>query len=301
MTSRNISLLLITFLLLAACEPPVEDNFNEYVFVESYLIADRPLDEVRINTTTSTNEKFNFFDAAITDANVQIVLLDENGEDEAVFEYVPSERDGIYLPVLPPHFVIPKRTYRLDVDFNNRQEVITAVTTVPDQIEISREIPDTLIYQAYERLEINLSPHQKVHDQNVYVLSAIAQQPYIENLTPFYRSIINDDEQDDQISDFSVNSTGLINEGNFIENEDGTITFRFPWLGVAFFEGNLIVANLIDSNLHDIARSQQAQLGGDVTFTPGEIHNLIYNMDGGIGVFGSMSTDTIHTYFQRPD
>jgi hypothetical protein len=68
---------------------------------------------------------------------------------------------------------------------------------------------------------------------------------------------------------------------------------------VAFYEDNLIVANTIDDNVYDFIRSQETQLGGS-TLSPGEIQNVIYNIEGGIGVFGALASDTVQVYIKRP-
>jgi hypothetical protein len=296
---RTTFTLFSAILILAACESLSQDDYKEYVFAESYLVANEPLHEVRVSTTKPVDDEYRFFDAALNNANVQIVLIDENGNDEEVFSYVYSEVPGIYVPATPDHRAIPKRTYRIDIDFNDRSEVLRAKTTVPDQFEIISETPDTLIYQSQEQLSITISAHEKVHQQKVYVFSAVVPEPQYDNLTPFYNALVDNDENV-QIYDFMVNSSGLINEGNFEVNPDGSITLKFPWLAVAFYGENLVVANSIDKNLHDLVRSQQVQFGGGTTLSPGEIPNLIYNMEGGIGVFGSMATDTVKTYIKEP-
>ncbi len=45
-------------------------------------------------------------------------------------------------------------------------------------------------------------------------------------------------------------------------------------------------------NMYDFYRSRDIQ-GGGSTLSPGEFQNVIYNIDGGIGVFGSMASDTV--------
>ena len=51
--------------------------------------------------------------------------------------------------------------------------------------------------------------------------------------------------------------------------------------------------------IYDFLRSQSVQLGGS-SISPGEIPNVIYNIEGGIGVFGSIAADTIQTNITRP-
>lgn len=298
MTYRKFLLPSLLILIFMGCDTLSQDGYNEYVYVESYVVANRALPEIRISTTKPVQDIYRFSDAALTGANVQVILLDENGNDEEVFSYTSSGQPGIYVPESNTHRALPRRTYRLDIDFDSRPEVLHATTTIPDDFEILNEVPETLVYQSDDRLEITISATEKTDGQNVFVFSAIALEPSLETLTPFYRGLV--DNEDAEIANFLVNSSGLINEGNFDVNPDGTITLQFPWIGVAFYEDNFVVANSIDKNLHDLIRSQQVQLGGGTTLSPGEIPNVIFNVDGGIGVFGSLASDTVKTYFSRP-
>jgi len=168
---------------------------------------------------------------------------------------------------------------------------------VPAQFEILSEIEPSYVYQSENQLEILLTATESNARQNIYVFNAIAREASLENLTPFYLDAVENREA--SLSEFLNNSSGLINEGNFDILEDQTIRLRFPWIGVAFFGENIVVTNSVDQNLADLVRSEELQLGGS-TLPPGEIPNLIYNVEGGIGVFGSISTDTVVTRFLRP-
>ncbi|MCC5940224.1 MAG: DUF4249 family protein [Balneolaceae bacterium] len=294
------ALLFIAAISISGCDSYLQEDYEEIVVVESYAVANRQLPPVRVTTTVPADIEYNLNSAAITNANVQIVLLDENGNDEEVFPYRFADgNQGVYIPSIESqqHIVIPRRTYRLDINFNDRDEVIRAFTTVPDQVEIIGEVAENLVYQSSEQLEILIAENIRTQNQSVFVFSTVAQEPVIENLTPFYRASVDDGNV--ELIDLINNSSGLINEGNFQRNPDGTVTLRFPWIGVAFFGPNLVVTSSVDENLNNLVRSQQFQLGGS-TLPPGEIPNLLYNVEGGIGVFGSLSSDTVSTSFLRP-
>jgi len=51
--------------------------------------------------------------------------------------------------------------------------------------------------------------------------------------------------------------------------------------------------------MYDFLRSQSVQTGGS-TLSPGEIQNIDYNVEGGIGIFGSMASDTIAVNILEP-
>lgn len=295
---NRLFLILPFLLLVAACDIYNQDEYEELVVVEAYLIAGRSLPEIKISTTLPVEREYSFENAALSGANIQVVLLDENGNEEEVFGYLSlTGRKGVYRPQSTTQTILPRRTYRLDIDFNNRPDVITAVTTIPDQVQITNAVRDTVIYQSDEQLEILLAPTQKSQTQNIFVFDTIAGKVSVDNLTPFYRSLVEDGDTD--LSDLIKNSSGLINEANFNINPDGSILLKYPWIGVAFFEDNQVVTNSVDRNLTQLIRSQDVQLGGS-TLSPGEIPNLVYNIEGGIGIFGSISSDTVQTYFKRP-
>jgi len=296
---KIVTLFAITALLLFGCESYDQDDYREYIVVESYAVAEQPLPDIRLSTTAPADAEYSFEDNFIRNAIVLVTLLDENGEPEEVFEYAEStEEPGIYTALIQSYQVEALRTYKLDIVFNDRDDQITATTTVPDQVEVVNEIPESVVYQSENQLEIVLAEPQQTGNQNVFVFNTLSLEPAIDNLTPFYLSII-EDEDDVDITEYVRNSSGLINEGNFDPLPDGTILLRYPWIGVAFYGENLVVTLSVDENLSDVIRSQEVQLGGS-TLSPGEIPNLLYNIEGGIGVFGSLSADTIRTRFSRP-
>lgn len=294
-----VFILFIFGLIVAGCDPNSQDEYEEYVVLESYIVADRSLPVVRLSRTLPIDEEYSFQNAALSGANVLVTLLDEDGNDVESFPYIERSESfsGIYTPINQEHQVIPRRTYRVDVNFNNRDDELTARTTVPDQISIINEIPETIEYRGDQQLEIVLSATERTEAQNRYVFNAIKENPREDLLTPFYRASVVDGDSNPE--DFANNSSGLINEGNFDIDDEGTTTLLFPWIGVAFFEENLIVINSVDSEMGEFLRSQNVQLGGS-TLPPGEIPNVRYNVEGGIGIFGSIASDTVSTFFSRP-
>lgn len=293
--SFTIGLLILLFMNVS-CDIYDQEDYQEYIVVEAYVVANRPLPEVHISTTSPVEVVYNREFQILKSANVRITRLDDDGNDAEVFNYFFSLTNNSYItPAF--HEIIPNSTYRLDIDFNNRPDVIRAFTIVPDEFRILNELPAEVIYQSDELLEITVSAPKRTKFKNVFVFSTIAENPTVENLTPFYRASF--DNENIELTDVMINSSGLINEGNFEINADQTITLQFPWIGVAFYGESKIVINSVDKNLADLVRSQQVQLGGS-TLSPGEIPNLIYNIEGGIGIFGSLSADTARTKFLRP-
>jgi hypothetical protein len=292
-----ICAIFLSVVLLAGCEELTQDAYEEFFVIESYAIADRPLPDITIKRTVEATEFYDDEALRVNDASVQLLLLDGAGNIISQYNYDLSGTDGIYSAENQEELVQAGGTYQFLAEIPGANEPIRATTIVPDTFEIISDIPDQLIYQGEDQLEITITNTTPEFRQNVFVFSTIAQDPTEENLTPFYKATFEDDD-DVELNDFIINSSGLINEGSFDINPDNTITLRFPWLGVAFYGENMVVIDSVDENLFDLVRSQEVQLGGS-TLSPGEIPNVLYNTEGAIGIFGSMATDTVRTRFVR--
>ncbi|GAB5408596.1 MAG: DUF4249 domain-containing protein [Balneolaceae bacterium] len=289
----TISLAVLTLL---GCETYSQSDYEEFYVVESYIVANRNLQQVRVSTTVPAFEFYDFEESAIRDALVEVRLLSETGAViEQTFSYSMSE-PGIYQPDIA-HSVLPTRSYELYVTIPNGSLIdeITATAIVPDTFSVIGGVLDTLVYQSSEQLEVTLSESSYPGRQNVFVFTTISENPTVENLTPLYLDFYDDEED---LQEFTITSSGLLNEGNFTQFPDGSVTVQYPWLAVAFYEENRIVATTVDDNIYDYIRSNDVQLGGS-TLSPGEIQNVLTNVKGGIGLFGAMASDTIPTFIER--
>jgi hypothetical protein len=294
MLKKIILITLIAF--ISSCDLIKQDDYREYVVVESYMVSDRQLPPIFISRTVPASTEYLFENAALNSAVVLVHLLDETGEIREQSFTFNVGNPGEY-STTENHLVIPGRRYELEISFPDRVEMIRARTRIPDRFTVEELSADSLVYQSPNQLEITLSNSNTSSQQSVFVFNTLAQDIRYENLTPFYKNFVDDEFI--TLEQAANSPSGLLNEANFEANNDGSITIRYPWIGVAFFGPNLLVANSLDSNLNDLIRSQEVQLGGS-TLSPGEIPNAIYNIEGGIGVFGSISSDTVSVYFERP-
>ncbi len=297
MTMKNIFLTILSLMfIVSSCDLYPQDEYEEFYVVESYLVANRQLPLLKLSTTAPATEVYNFDNLGVNNATVQVFLLEgaEGTNPEQVFSYT-NTAPGIYEATVQ-HDVLPTRTYQLNITFPDPVEEVNAFTIVPDTFSVIGGVPSSIVYQSTEQLEVTLSESSYPGRQNVYIFNTIAGEPIVENLTPLYADFYEDE---DDLEDFANLSSGILNEANFDENPDGTVTVRYPWLAVAYFGDSRIVANTIDDNIYDFVRSQSVQLGGS-TLSPGEIQNVIYRMEGAIGVFGAIASDTIQTDIQRP-
>lgn len=300
MNKLYLPITLVLLFVLASCDLYPQDEYREFYVVESYLVANRTLPGVRVSRTVSLEEEYNVQESGINNADIEMYLLAEDGSVERTYTYVnsPNNASNFYNTVSQDR-VLPGRNYRLQITFPGNSDTVSATTLVPGNFQTVGTVIDTTFYQSPQQITVTTTQSEYPGRQSYFVFSVIATQPTVENLTPFYRDQVVD--QDEDIEDFEINSSGIINEGNYDINSDGTLTLRVPWLAVAFYGDNDIVANTIDDNLYDFIRSQEVQTGGGPSILPpGEIQNIIYNVEGGIGIFGSLASDTNRVYIERP-
>ncbi len=272
-------------LSLAGCDSNGFEGHEPEVVVESYLIAGEPIAKVRLSRSASARRTYDFTQNSLKGAEVIVSRLDATGAVDEVTRFEEfEEQPGLYWPV-EENVIRAGSTYRLDVSPPGFRSV-TATTIVPGAFELIRSSADTLVYQGGEQFELDVTRSEFPGRQSIFVFATESLTPSEELLTPFYRDITGDSEDD--IASLRITESPLINEGNYDVNEDGTLTIKLPWIAVAFFGPNRLTANALDDNMYDFLRSQTVQQGGS-TLAPGEISNVIEHIDGETGVFGSLS------------
>ncbi len=287
--------------VLSACDTTQPSLHVPEPVVEAYLVAGELLPQVRLSWTQDITRPYSASELALSDANVVIHLLDESGSPEVSFEY-GSRGDGAYRPPLGSSFtrrVLPEREYRLEVTLQDGTEV-TSSTRVPGDFQFLGQNAEALEYQSAERLETRVTRSAYPGRSSIFVFTIEALEPTIENLTPFYLRIIYHLDPEDDLSDLDlleleevrITASPPLNEANYESEIDGSLTVWLPWFAVAFFGPNRVGVNAIDDNIDQYMRFQQAQQGGSLA--PGEIPNVIDAVEGGRGVFGSMTRISVN-------
>lgn len=313
------SRLVVAGLFLAALVPIACDTTTtqpeQQVVVEGYLQAEAPMGTLRLSRTVGVDETYSPAQTAVRGAEVVVHRLTDRGEIAETIPYEAAPHPGMYEPVVQRR-VQPKTSYRLEVTTSDGTE-LTATTTVPGPIEVVRTRNDTTVYPASgssgssRQPAVTIVPPSTASDsQNVFVFTTTSLLDFRgtpdsvlqKRLTPLYADVY--DPEEDSLDVFRVRSSGLLNEGNYDRNSDGTITVRLPWLAVAFFGPNEIAVNVVDTNLYDFIRTQQAQQGGfsaqQPGLGPGEIPNVLDHVEGGAGVFGSYARVSRHIEVRPP-
>ena len=287
---------ILVVLCLAGCDSNNFEGHRSEIVVESYLIAGEPVPKVRVSRSASARRTYDFTDNAVKGAEVIVTRLDASGVVEEVTRYEEiEEQPGLYWP-MEENLVRAGSTYRLEVDPIGLP-LVTATTIVPGAFELIRASADTLIYQGSDQFELDVTRSEYPGRQSIFIFATEALSPTADLLTPFYRDITGDSEDD--LASLRITESPLINEGNYEINDDGTLTIKLPWIAVAFFGPNRLTANAIDDNMYDFLRSQFVQQGGS-TLSPGEIPNVIEHIEGGTGVFGSLSRSIFEAFIIPP-
>lgn len=278
----TLILILATITLtIIGCDTYKQDSYVERYVIETFLTAGMPLSEVKLSTTVPFGTEYRFEDVAISGAEIVVNLLDGNGQTEAAYTFSETSQKGIYRPDDDTAVVLPGRRYGIIVTgLKNEGDRITATTFVPGNINLLEVSHDMLIYQGPDQFEFTFTTGFYPGRQNVYVATAFALEPDAYDLTPFWK------EQEDIPGEFIRVSSGLINEGNYELNPDNTLTVKYPWLGISYYGPNELSIYAVDTNIYDYIRSFNIQAGGP-TLSPGQIENVLWNVEGGIGIFGS--------------
>lgn len=296
-------LLLVVGLLGCDATAPAPDT---QIVVEAYLQGGAPMPPIRLTRSVETDDAYVTSKAAVRDATVEVRRLTEEGTPEETIAFSEQE-PGLYRPDAAPR-VQSRTTYELAVSTPEGAQV-TATTTVPDTISIAAAENTTVVYQGPNQPTFTITdPQSSRAQQEVLVLTTTSlldfgrpESQLREELTPFYAE--DYDPEEDSIGVFRTTSSGVLNEANFDRDAAGRITTRLPWISVAFYGPNEAAIHVIDDNLFDLIRSQQAQSPGGPGggLGPGEIPNVIEHVDGGTGVFGSYVRTTQQVQVRRPE
>ena len=273
---------------VSACDSMDEEVLeNDYV-VESILVAGEPLPPIRLSRFTGVEGAYDFSDLAVVGADVRLDLRDESGLVTTSHAYQDMiDSAGVYVAADSTALAMPLGAYDLRIQVPGSGDVITATTVVPDTFRIVNASLTSAVYQGDEQLVLHITRSRSPgRSQSYYLFVTESLNPSIEQATPLAAFFLEDDDDEEILSELRVSGSPIVNESNYDLNADGTLTIRYPWIAVNFFGPNRLTTSAIDDNLYDFVRSQRVQQGGS-TFGPGEIPNPIEHIQGGHGLFAS--------------
>lgn len=267
--------------------------------IDATLIVGKPLPEVFLRTTLAPDAPYSEEAAALTGAAVTV------RRDEITFFYVEDEaKPGRYVPSAG-EIVLADSEYALEVILASGERV-AARTTTPASFDVTEWLLLEQTLETRRQLrtfeELGEGVYDAPENQLVYqdgLLEARFPAPTgpglyqvgilsLDEGSPF---VIEGDFLDDEdYEDFSreVSSPAL-------EASDGFV--RLPWFAIYFAGRHKITVHSVDRNWFDLVRSAPEISGNAGPVVGGNagdgFERPIFHVEGGVGLFGSASVDSI--------
>ena len=297
--------LLATFVsVLSACstERGPGDLFGSQteegrLVLDALLIVDRPLPDVLLSETIVPGQPVTDENSGVAGARIEISV------DGQRFVYTnDSAQRSLYHPPPDPEIVMPGTVYTIRVEANGR--VLTGMTITPsrlsiragvlldeESLEVMREFKT---YQDGEEAVFGAPENQVIYQEGLLEarfdpIPAAGYQVGIFSLDPGSPFVIEGDFLDDaDFADFQRQESSPA-----FEAQDGNL--RLPWFAVYFAGRHKIKVFAVDQNWFDFIRTSP-EFGGAGGFGGNTGDNFKFpkfNLDGGIGLFGSASVDSL--------
>jgi len=273
--------------------------------VDAVLVVGQAFPDVYLTRTLAPDEPFSLERAAISGATVTI------RGDTTTIVYVDGGAPGQYSAPVTGDTILPATRYDLTVDLPGGG-TLRATTTTPAWIRVREwvlldDTGSTVLQQLSTFAETGDSVYYQPENQLVYPqglveirLDAAPAQGYQVGL-----------------SSLDLASPLLI-DADFLDEEDlddftranssppfavTTTAIRIPWLAI-YFEGTYKMRVFaMDRNWFDLALTDPVLGGAGIGFggEAGDSFNRpIFHVEGGIGLFGSMSVDSVGFYVHPP-
>ena len=265
--------------------------------LDALLVVGRPLPSVTLSRALSPTVPYTQEAAAESGATVRIFVL-ATGD---VVDYRETARPGTYRAMDPFVIVAPNSTYEVTA-VTSKGEVLRSRTTTPEQFAISEWVLlDDLGQNVVRTFSTYASSGDSVYSENqvVYAEGLLEARFARPNVPAFQVGIFSLDMDSDYVIEpeyFSEEDfANLDRQGASpaLEGRDGTL--RLPWFAI-FFQGRYKLRILaLDNNAFDLVRSIP-QDDGAIAFggnLGGRFERPIFHVEGGIGLFGSASADSV--------
>jgi hypothetical protein len=264
--------------------------------VDGILLVDRPLPELFVRRTLPPGQVYSQDAAGVLDARVRVFQGDQ------IFEYAPDPAaPGRYLPPSESPQVEPLTEYRLEVEVVEKQ--VRARTTTPERMQVrqvvlldedTQEIMRTLKSFAEVGDEVYTAPeNQLTHLEGLIEI-------HLEKAGEAYQAALFALEEDAQLLDedfieiYDRDREDLrANQSPPFAASDGIV--RWPWFAVVYTGRSLIKVYAVDHNWFEYARASpdQQEQGGFGGLAGENFERPFFQVEGGIGLFGSASVDSV--------
>ena len=271
--------------------------------VDTLLINGKALPQITVTRALSPSVAYSLDAAGEPNAIVQV----QQWPSGLVFQYDATSQVGVYAPQSNV-VVLPNTLYSLRV-VTAAGEVVTASTQTPPALDISQWL---LLDATGENIRQQLATYDELGD-NVY-FAPENQLTYADGLLE--ARFPRPDVLGFQIGIFSLDlDSDFVIEPDFFDPEDfeslerqGSSPalevpegdLRLPWFAI-FFEGRYKIRVMaLDRNSVDWVRSLPQEGGFNFGGTIGDnFERPIFHVEGGIGLFGSASADSIGFFVRK--
>jgi hypothetical protein len=301
-------------LAAASCSPergpgelfaPGGDNI---LVIDAMLVVGKPFPDVNLSRTLRPDQEFSWDGAGITGATITI----EGGGSSAVYTDFPLPGRYIAETVTGPDEVFPGTTYRLTATLADGR-VLRAVTTTPARIDVREWVllndEGTAVQQqlktftedgdtVYSQPENQLVYPRGLLEARLAPTAAAAYQIGVQSLDLGSTLLIDADFLDEEDLD------NFTRAGQSPPLDIAETNLRVPWFAL-YYEGRYkLRVFAMDRNWYDLARTDPVLGGGGSGgfggATGDSTERPIFHVDGGIGLFGSMSADSVGFYINPP-
>ena len=268
---------------------------NELV-VDGILLVGQTLPELFVRRTLPPGQTYSQEVAGVDDAQVRVFQRDQ------IFEYAPDPATpGRYLPPSESPQVELLTEYQLEVEVEGK--MVRASTTTPERVRVRQAV---LLDEDTEEIMRTLKSFAEVGDE-VYTapenqlthLEGIIEL-HLEKAGEAYQAALFTLEEDAQLlyEDFpdiydETPEALRANQSPPFAASDGIV--RWPWFAVVYTGRSLIKVYAVDHNWFEYARSSpdQQEQGGFGGLAGDNFERPFFQVEGGIGLFGSASVDSV--------
>ena len=294
-TYFKYGLLIIVLLLLSGCDSYKQDSFKPEYSVTAYLAANDEMPQIRLTQTTPAKNDGTTSATDVSDAHITVSEVGSNGSviSSVLYQYGGG---NTYKPA-SAQTVTPGATYQLNIDIPSTNHQMQAECIIPGSFHVKTADSAPAKYQQTNGIKLLSTPSSYPGREGYYVIAALSQQSDTANLTPYYANKVATESYTPTSSLMKISSQ-IFNAGDFQKDSNGNLIMTVPWEIFAFYGENQLVVYALDDNTYDYLRSLDVQYSS-TQVTPGQLYNLIYHVQGGIGLFGGIATDTVTVTITR--
>lgn len=276
--------------------------------LDAVLIVDAELPDVFLTVAAPPGEPLDLSTVGLEADVMQIEI--ENGPT-ILYTVVPGSA-GQYVPSTPGVIVEPETTYRFFARAADGREVRAETTTPPrysvDRWIVLEEDAATVrqTFTSFAEADDDSSVYFLPENQTIYASGLLEAQFAVQPTAAVQVGIFSLDLDSDFVidpdffEDEDFDELERVQSSPPLDAQDGSV--RLPWFAIFFAGRHKIKLYSIDDNWYDLVRTESEFGGGAGGFggSAGDsFERPIFNVEGGIGLFGSAAVDSVG-FFVNP-